>query len=80
MPLLRAHVVRRSEDHTGRRDVALEPELTRQTEVDEGGAAVLTQHHVAGLDVPVQDADRMQRAERTGHLAQEPERLAPWQG
>ncbi len=80
VPLLRAHVVRRAEDRAVAGDVALEPELAREPEIDECDAAIAAQQHVAGLHVPVQDADRVQHAERGRELPQVAERLAPGQG
>jgi hypothetical protein len=57
MPLLGTHVVRRTEDEPLVGDFHLERHVFGEAEIDERDAAVVAQHHVAGLEVAVQDAD-----------------------
>ncbi len=51
--LLRAHVVRRAEDGAGVGQIERQRGVLGQAKVDQRDAAVLTQHDVAGLQIPM---------------------------
>jgi hypothetical protein len=75
VPLLRAHVVRRAEDQPGIGDLELQRLVLGEPEINQRHLLIDPQHDVAGLEVAVQDARRMQRAERARDLRGEVQRF-----
>ena len=75
--LLRRHVGRRAEGHARRRQGILSRGLThrlRDAEVHDQRVAT-GEHHVVGLDVAMDHAERVRVRERVGHLAEDAHRL-----
>jgi hypothetical protein len=75
--LLRRHVRGRAEREAGAREVAAVVRHARDAEVEELRAQRITprEHDVAGLQVAVDDAARVRRAERLGDALREAERV-----
>ena len=76
MALLRTHVVRRAEDGAGVGHIERQRRVLGQAEIDERDAAVLAQHDVAGLQIPMQHAGGVHRGERTRDRDRVAQRLA----
>jgi len=74
--LLRAHVVRRAEDGAAVGEVEHERQVLGEAEVDQGDAAVVAQHDVAGLEIPMQHSRAVDGGERASDRGREPQRLS----
>ena len=72
--LLGAHVGRRADDHAVAGEVGLDVGPTRQAEIDQPRPPAVVDHHVAGLEVAMDDAHAVRVAEGVGEVADDPRR------
>jgi hypothetical protein len=67
--------MRRAENQSGIGDLHIQSFVLGQTEVDQSDLFVRAQHHVAGLQIAMQDASRMQCTQRARDLTGKSQRL-----